>query len=218
MMMHVKYTQNNKLKWLPKHFPFCFVICSNISGYKQPYVYINEDMDELVDNMISYLNQMSAKSKLVCEKKWHFVFKQLNCKEEEWKDLLKKCEEYLEHNNTDQSDRDIYNVDDNTPDGLIWEYDTKSQSIIYKPNTMTNFYMYTTARKRSIAKSCKYAIESIKKLKVKFEQYVSRMPVLGFCSSIYDMILISKKLAMKMDLNKIGYVIKKKKTYLCMAV
>ncbi len=69
MMMHVKYTQNNKLKLLAKHVPFCFGVCSNISGYKQPYVYKNDDMDELVDNMISYLNQMSAKSKLVCEKK-----------------------------------------------------------------------------------------------------------------------------------------------------
>ncbi len=68
MMMHVKYTQNNKLKWLAKHIPFCFGVCSNISGYKQPYVYINDDMDELVDSMISYLNQMSANSKLVCEK------------------------------------------------------------------------------------------------------------------------------------------------------
>ncbi len=105
-------------------------------------------MDELVDNMISHLNQTSAKSKLVCEKKWDFVFKQLNCKEEEWKDLLNKCEEYLEHNDTNESDHDIHNVDDNTPDGLIGEYDTKSQSIIYKPNTMANFGLYTTARKR----------------------------------------------------------------------
>ncbi len=140
----------------------------------------------------------------------------MNCKEEEWKDLLNKCEEYLEHNDTNQSDRNIHNLDGNTPDGLIGEYDTKSQSIIYKPNTITNFGLYTTARNRSIAKSCKYAIESIKKLRVKFEQYVSRMYVLGFCSSNYDTVLISKKLAMKMDLDKIGYVIKTINTYLCM--
>ncbi len=115
----------------------------------------------------------------------------------------------MEHNDTNESDHNIPNVDDNTPDSLIGQYDTKSQSIIYKPNTITNFGLYTTARKRSIAKSCKYVIESIKNLKVKFEQYVSRMSVLGFCSSNYDTVLISKKLAMKMDLDKIGYVIKK---------
>ncbi len=52
IVMHVTYTQNNKLKWLAKHIPLCFGLCCNIPGYKEPYVYINDDMDELVDNMI----------------------------------------------------------------------------------------------------------------------------------------------------------------------
>ncbi len=57
MMKNVTYTQNNKLKWLAKHILFCFAVCSNIPGYKEPYVYINDDMDELVDNMVLYLNE-----------------------------------------------------------------------------------------------------------------------------------------------------------------
>ncbi len=63
-------------------------------------------------------------------------------------------------------------------------------------------------------KSSKYAIESIKSLKLRFEVYISSMPVLGFCSSNYDTVLTSKKLAMKMELDKSGYVIKKTNTYL----
>ncbi len=44
-------------------------------------------MDELVDNMIFYLNEMLTKSKILCEEKWVSVFKKLNGKEQQWKDL-----------------------------------------------------------------------------------------------------------------------------------
>ncbi len=143
-------------------------------------------MEELVDNMILYLNQISIKSKLLNEEKWASVFKDLNCKEQQWKDLLDKCEQYLKHNDTNESDDDITNLNDNTLDSLSGEYDLQSE-----------------------------CIESVKSLKVKFEQYISRMPVLGFCSSNYDTVLISNKLAMKMDFDKTGFVIKIINTYLC---
>ncbi len=58
IMKHVEYTQNNKLKWLSKHIPFCVGICPNIPGYKEPHVYINDNMDDLVTNMISVLNEI----------------------------------------------------------------------------------------------------------------------------------------------------------------
>ncbi len=58
-------------------------------------------------------------------------------------------------------------------------------------------------------KLSKYAIECVKSLKLKFEMYISKMHVLGFCSSNYDTVLVSKKLAMKMEFDKSGYVIKK---------
>ncbi len=132
-------------------------------------------MGKLVDNMISHLNEMSTKSKLLFEEKWASVFKELNCKEQEWKDLLDKCEEYFKYD-----DHNLTKLDDNTLDSLSREYDKQSQCIMYKTSTITNFGVYTTARKRLIVKSCKYAIESVKSLKVKFQQYTSRMPVLGF--------------------------------------
>ncbi len=49
------------------------------------------------------------------------------------------------------------------------------------------------------------------------DRYISPLPVLWFCSSNYDTVFISKKLAMKMDLEQSGYVIKKINTYLYMA-
>ncbi len=147
-MKHVMYTQNNKLNWLPKHVPFCFGLCSNIPGYKEPYVYINDNMDKLVDNMISYLNEMSTKSKLLCEEKLASVFTELNCKEQQWKDLLDKCEEYLKHNDSNESDDNITNFDDNTQDSVSAEYDVQSQCIMYKLSTITNFGVYNTFKKK----------------------------------------------------------------------
>ncbi len=63
--MHI---QNNKLKWLSKHIPFCVGVCSNIPGYEKAFVYINDDMDidMMFADMIAYLNKMSIKSKTLC--------------------------------------------------------------------------------------------------------------------------------------------------------
>ncbi len=91
MMKHLEYTQNNKLKWLSKHVPFCVGIYSNIPGYKEPYVYINDDMDDLVTDMTSFLNEIPSKSNMLCMQKWGYVFNKLDEKEHQWKNILSKC-------------------------------------------------------------------------------------------------------------------------------
>ncbi len=93
MLKQIGYTQNNKLKWISQHIPFCVGICSNIPGYEKPFVYINNDMDMLVDNMIAFLNEMLIKSKIMCQ--WGISLKKLNCKEAEWKDVMGQCREEL---------------------------------------------------------------------------------------------------------------------------
>ncbi len=89
---------------------------------------------------------------------------------------FRQCEQHLKHNDPNESDDNITNLDDIPADNVSGECDTQSHCIMCKPSSITNFDVYTTARKRSIVKSCKYAIESVKSLKVKFEQYISRMP------------------------------------------
>ncbi len=143
---------------------------------------------------------MSAKSKILCEKKWAGVFYQLMCKEQEWNHLLRKCEESIvKEQGSDQFDTVVL-------DGV---YDFDSCCVVYKPCNIIDFKIFDKIRKLSIIKSCKHAVEGMKRARIMFEQYVLRLLVLGFCSSNYDTVLISKKHAMKMELDKTRYVIKK---------
>ncbi len=208
MMKHVEYTQNNKLKWLSKHIPFCVGICSNIPGYKEPYVYIKDDMDDLVTNMISFLNKISNKSNMLCKQKWGYVFSKLDERQQQWIDIMSKCEKGLEYIQLNESEEYLCSTESNIADTISGYYDTEKQCVIYEKSLNDNFNLFDKARKASIMKSSKYAIESVKSLKLKFELYISKLPVLCFCSSNYDTVLISKKLAMKMELDKF-YVIKK---------
>ncbi len=144
----------------------------------------------------------------MCRQKWGYVFNKLDEKKQQWKDILLKCEEHFEHEELNESDRCLANLESNIADTISGSYDIEKQCVIYCPSANVNFNVFDKARKVSIMKSSKYAIEFVKRLKLKFELYISSMLVLGFCSSNYDTVLISKKLAMKMELDKSEYVIK----------
>ncbi len=153
MMKHVSYAQGKKLRWVSKHVPFCVGVCSNIPGFRSGSVCINDDMDELVGKMILFLNEMSTKSKMLCEKKWVGVLYQLSCKEEEWSRLLHKCEESIvEEHGSSQPDIVL--------DGV---YDFDSCCVVYKPSDIIDFKIFDKARKLSIRKSCKHAVEGVKR-------------------------------------------------------
>ncbi len=134
------------------------------------------------------------------------IFYQLMCKEQEWNHLLHKCEQSIvKEHGSDQFDTVI----------LDSVYDFDSCCVVYKPCNIIDFKIFDKTRKLSIIKTCKHAVEGVKREMIMFEQYVSRFLVLGFCSSNYDIDLISIKLAMKMERDKTGYVIKKIDSYLC---
>ena len=72
----IAYCQGKRLRWIARHLPFCVSMCSNIPGFCDGMVYINEDMDALVDNMISFLNRMSQKSKELCTEEWLYIYQE----------------------------------------------------------------------------------------------------------------------------------------------
>ncbi len=117
---------------------------------------------------------------------------------------MSKCEKDLEYKRLNDSEQYLPIMERNIVDTISGYYDIQKQCLIYEPSLNDNFNLFDKARKVSIMKSGKYAIESVKSLKLKFELYISKMPVLGFCSSNYDTVLISKKQAMKMELDKSG--------------
>ncbi len=74
MMKHVLHFQSKKRRLVSQHVPFCVGVCSNIPGFCSGSVYINDNIDDLVGKMILLLIEMSAKSKILCEKKWVLFF------------------------------------------------------------------------------------------------------------------------------------------------
>ncbi len=156
-------------------FKACSILCGCLCGFRSSSVFINDDMDELVGKMILFLNEMSAKSK-----KWAGVFYQLNCKEEEWNHLLHKCEESI-----------VEEDGSNQPDTVVLDgvYNFDSCCVVYKTSDIIDFKIFDKARKLSIIKSCKHAVEGMKRARTMFEQYVSRLPVLGFVAVIMTLFL-----------------------------
>ena len=210
MMKHVAYRQGSKLKWVSQHIPFCMGVCSNIPGFLEGYVYINDDMDKLVQEMILVLNKMSAKAKQLCEEKWTSVFKALDEKEKEWNQIINQFgqngseeeeeEEEEEEDlsapdqpgSLDQSEGYVKNyLETCSPD--VGLYNPLTYCVEYKPNPISDFSIFNQTRKKSIVKSCKNAVENIQNMRTKFTQHISKLPILGFCSSNYDTVLISKK-------------------------
>ncbi len=215
MIKEITYCQGKKLRWIARHVPFCVGMCSNIPGFCDGAVYINEDMDVLVENMISFLNKMSEKSKELCIEKWSYVFSELDMKEQEWNEIKLECvmNEVDNCNETEDCDGE-QEVLQEVLEGGIYNIDTFC--VEYDVTNNKNWKDFPDERKSSFLRSCKSMIKNLQKLRTDFDRYISILPCLGFNSSAYDTVLIARKLAMKLCMDKQGYVIKKINSYLCL--
>ncbi len=128
MLKHIAYTQNNKLKWICKHIPFCVGVCSNIPGYQKAFVYINDDMDMMVGKMIAYLKEMSIKLKMVL------------------------CGEDLLNSDLNSHHYSHANVETNMSHIIGVYYDLQSECMIYNPTYITNFGLFGKEKKMYIVK------------------------------------------------------------------
>ena len=69
---------SDKLQWLSKHKPISVSIASNVLDYEVPYCLVNESADDLISQMMEYINEISRVNQDRMEEKYQHIFDQLN--------------------------------------------------------------------------------------------------------------------------------------------
>lgn len=58
MLEPISVNSTEKLMWTHKHHPISVAICSNVEGFDVPHCIVNADLDELVPQMVQYMEQI----------------------------------------------------------------------------------------------------------------------------------------------------------------
>ena len=176
-----------------KHFPISVAVCSNISQYRKPICIMNSDYPTLINQWFSILD--SIHEVIICEAraKWEYIVVQLD----ELCSLWEHRDDSLMHN------------DDN---------DNSSEEILNNNNNDQESYIHHPSIQESEEYSQKEMYTLLTKLQEKLEQYINRVPVIGFNSSKYDLLLCRTEFTKHIGLYNSSsenqcYVIKKGETY-----
>ena len=173
-----------------KHLPISVAVCSNFKQYRTPICIMNSDYPTLINEWFTLLDEIHHQ--IICEAraKWSYIVDQLEelC-------ALWEHEEIQISDNTSHSPAVKTNTQDTQDQCILPPSDQDSETYSQKE-------MYTL----------------LTKLQEKLERYINRVPVVGFNSSKYDLLLCRTEFTKKMGLYKCTddnqcYVIKKGETY-----
>ena len=64
---------SDKLQWLSKHKPISISIASNVLGYEAPYCLVNEKSDNLIYQMMEYINEISQVNQDTMEETYQHI-------------------------------------------------------------------------------------------------------------------------------------------------
>ncbi|KAJ8311825.1 hypothetical protein KUTeg_010638 [Tegillarca granosa] len=77
MLEKVDQDQTPYLKWTRKHIPISVSVCSNVPGYTEPFCIVDENCDQLVSSMVSYMHEISSKVLELAGARWDWIFEKL---------------------------------------------------------------------------------------------------------------------------------------------
>ena len=78
MLVPVNNKITEKLCWTHHHLPSSVAICSNVDGYTSPHCIVNVDSDELIKEMVVYMNKIAVKVRHDKINKFEQVFRKLS--------------------------------------------------------------------------------------------------------------------------------------------
>jgi hypothetical protein len=103
MLKKTQTNTTNKQQWINQHFPISVSLCSNIPDHREPVCFVNADMDELLTTMIDRMTEMSIEANNMAQRKWEYVFDELEHERNRWQNLPKSCNV----DNTDDGNQDL---------------------------------------------------------------------------------------------------------------
>ena len=69
---------SDKLQWVSKHKLISVSIASNVLGYEALYCLVNENSENLISQMMEYINEISRVNQDRMEETYHHIIDQLN--------------------------------------------------------------------------------------------------------------------------------------------
>ena len=178
-----------------KHIPISVGVCSNFKEYRTPKCIMNANYGELINKWFLLLNEMHSKILLQAREKWNYVSEQID-------ELL--CYWAYENDNENEKEDKNENGDD-----ISQQSSSSTPTEISEDNVL--YYECEQFSKKEMH-------TLLIKLQEKFEKYINTVPVIGFNSSKYDILLCRTEFTKNMGLYDSStenpcFVIKKGETY-----
>ena len=97
VLQKVQDRPTDMLQWTHKHVPISVSLCSNVNGHTVPFCLVDTDQDQLVEKMVSNMNQIAQRVYQLAKEKWGWVLEAIDGK-------LKESEQDELHSEVDLDD------------------------------------------------------------------------------------------------------------------
>ena len=179
-----------------KHVPISVAVCSNYGEYRTPKCIMNSNYGELIEKWFTLLHEIHSKISSEARIKWNYLT-------EELEELL--C---LWEHDEDSLTEVIHLEENNIRTPTLQETGVEVDGLTTLPPSTHECEAYSKKEMYTL----------LKKLEEKLEKYINQVPVIGFNSSKYDILLCRTEFTKNMGLyvsenEKQTYVIKKGETY-----
>ena len=210
---------NSKCKFTTKHKAISVSINSNIPDFNHPKHILNENLEQLITHMITYLKEIAEHNAILMLKKFENVFEQLD-------KLIDKFSDFDRQKMNVVPDTDQCNVgfDFESSSEEEGEYDSDFIDETEYFTAYPNPYLDQTSKNNSIKnkvdrKPNRHVQNALINLRNSVLKFCKQLPVLGFNSSRYDLNLVKSKIlkCLNMHKDKQAFVIKKCNAYLCIS-
>lgn len=234
----------SKLELERIHKPISVSICSNVPDFEMPYFILNEDVETLLREMITYMDSISLKVFQLAQEKWSIVFEKLHRLLEFWKPIGKNQSRNNDVNET--SERYALECQDFEPPSKRflkkiqkknvyedfqkrlaegdWKIDyndhsTDSDGTESETESLNEYDLESEDIVNENNRIRNMMYNYVQKLLTNFTNYCMQTPVLGFNSSKYDINLVKNKLTKVLGMHekKKSYAIKRNNSYTCIA-
>ena len=214
-------------RWTTEHVPICVSVCSNVSGFEEPYAITDADPDSLVKSMCDRLELIQTAATAAAAVRWKTVTAELDEASEKYSpDLLDRLMQQVKttpapvrprhsedrpyrSDDSDAEDDAEYYSDSGESDGGDDSEQSEELPEVRDPPSMSSMEHV----------EAQFAhLKRVDRIRKKFETYASVLPVLGYNSSRYDLNLIKKLFPKHFNLvDDMKYVIKKTNQYTAIA-
>ena len=225
--IHEQTTDN--LIWTQEHVPIAVSVCSNVPEFTSPKCFVNENLDQLLEDMLSYMSEIREGALPLLKTKWGNVFQELKLLEERYKPAVEPREDTLSNDSDAHAPSESLDNSDLESDSSDDDGEDLTDFIERTDNDISDFQGYdyinlnrkldqNRAEPMSIDNKDGYEniLNIIQQVKSHFFTYCEQVPVLSFNGASYDLNLIKAKFASHLELykNKEAFVIKKANKYM----